>query len=74
MYNFLLADCIEGFESDQEVNKTTEKLYNFVMTQNKTMAKIACLEHDIQGLHVENLEFKKQVNNLRKMLSFFDMF
>lgn len=72
--NFLLADCIEGFESDQEVNKTTEKLYNFVMTQNKTMAKIACLEHDIQGLHVENLEFKKQVNNLRKMLSFFDMF
>ena len=60
--------------SDGQVEKITERLNNFEMTQQKTKDKMALLEHNIEGLHKKNLEFKSQVKDMRRMLSVFNLF
>ena len=42
-------------------------------SQARSEERIFQLEHDLETVQLENVQFRKQINNLRKMLAVFDL-
>ena len=42
-------------------------------SQARSEGRIVQLEHDLETVQLENVQFRKQINNLRKMLAVFDL-
>jgi len=71
-----------SFVSDEELHQITEKKFHgfevisdkLLSNQNKTKEKMAYLQHNLQRLHLENIEFRNEVNKMRNILSLFDKF
>ena len=68
------------FVSEAELQKVAAKLRVFdeisarlKSAQARSEERIGRLEQDLETVQLENLQFRKQINNLRQMLSFFDL-
>ena len=66
--------------TEAELKKVAGKLRGFEeisarlkSSQARSEGRIVQLEQDLETVKLENVQFRKQINNLRKMLAFFDL-